>query len=284
MHCGVLTDCNHVMCTAVNVCRAYRKKFVCNLRLIINEKEFTLPFELIVIAKLSCDVILGLTTITQHGLLQAWLNATNTPTSDISNTRVMSHGSGDSGTPESFMWKHPHAIATTYHKEGKIKSTQATYAHKNASLNTLLKLEKQQLLDFEDDDDHVDEYWNRYDYYDTLVDNKRSIDESCQMCNTHINEKDSHLSNDTSIITTPTDEQPVDGPYLHGSEMFKHKITTILDKHRDRFKKTVDRNPAKVPPLILNVDKEKWCVSKHMGSPRMQSITKQLEIERFISD
>ena len=41
------------------------------------------------------------------------------------------------------------------------------------------------------------------------------------------------------------------GPKVDGTQSFKNKAHTMLNKYADRFRTTVDKQPAKVAPLIL---------------------------------
>ena len=65
-------------------------------------------------------------------------------------------------------------------------------------------------------------------------------------------------------------------------ESIKTKLYKIITKYSDCFHKTVGRNPAKVLPLILEVDNTKWKVNKNKCGPRIQSVIKEKAIQEFI--
>jgi hypothetical protein len=56
-----------------------------------------------------------------------------------------------------------------------------------------------------------------------------------------------------------------------------------MEKFTHQFKKNVQRTPASIPPMVLNVNKKLWQSSKNnTGRYRPQSLKKHLEIERQV--
>jgi hypothetical protein len=52
---------------------------------------------------------------------------------------------------------------------------------------------------------------------------------------------------------------------------FRKKILAICKKFPDVFKEKLSTEPAKLEPLVLNVDRAKWHVSRNSRTPRIQS-------------
>lgn len=70
---------------------------------------------------------------------------------------------------------------------------------------------------------------------------------------------------------------------LYGSESFKEKIRIKCRKWIHVFKREITTTPAKLKPMEINVDKEKWDNLQKNRRYRVQSRPKQIEIERQVS-
>lgn len=67
-----------------------------------------------------------------------------------------------------------------------------------------------------------------------------------------------------------------------GSEYLKQELAKLVKEFSDVFSTTVPSTPSKLNPLILEVDKTKWCVKANQGPPRLQSFQKEQEIIKQI--
>ncbi len=75
--------------------------------------------------------------------------------------------------------------------------------------------------------------------------------------------------------TLPTD--------IVGSRWMRRRLSNLMEKFTHQFKKNVQRTPASIPPMVLNVNKKLWQSSKNnTGRYRPQSLKKHLEIERHV--
>ena len=67
---------------------------------------------------------------------------------------------------------------------------------------------------------------------------------------------------------TPTNEVDMSLVHLHpnllqlppiaGTVSFKNKVYSLLNKYTDTLRMTVGKKPARIPPLILEVNKDMW--------------------------
>lgn len=87
-----------------------------------------------------------------------------------------------------------------------------------------------------------------------------------------IDDKDRKLTDEDFIPTN-----------IVGSEDFINKARAICRKHINVFKREITITPAKLKPMEILVDKEKWAKLTKNRRPRIQSQQKQLEIEKQIS-
>ncbi len=69
---------------------------------------------------------------------------------------------------------------------------------------------------------------------------------------------------------------------MEGTISFKKKVHIILNNYADCFCKTVGSKPAKVNPLVLQVDEKKWYTKRNTHGPRIQSVLKEKAIHEFI--
>ena len=134
----------------------------------------------------------------------------------------------------------------------------------------------------ESEEDYVDEYLDKYDLYNMIYDNNvtkvLNVIESSTISSTKLMDIE-YTSRYDSVdeMTTTTEQIPcdVEGLKVQGTESMKTKLYKIITKYSDCFHKTVGRNPAKVLPLILEVDDTKWKLNKNKCGPRIQSVIKE---------
>ncbi len=75
--------------------------------------------------------------------------------------------------------------------------------------------------------------------------------------------------------TLPTD--------IVGSRWMRRRLSNLVTKFTHQFKKDVQKTPASIPPMVLNVNDKLWQASKNnTGRYRPQSLKKHLEIERQV--
>jgi len=67
-----------------------------------------------------------------------------------------------------------------------------------------------------------------------------------------------------------------------GSDYLQGKLRILVKEFADIFSTTVPSQPSKLNPLILEIDKSKWCTKTNQGPPRMQSYQKEQEIIKQI--
>ena len=67
---------------------------------------------------------------------------------------------------------------------------------------------------------------------------------------------------------------------IHGSEDFKDCVRLILTKYLDVFNKQVGKEPAKVSPLVIDVDKRRWEVVRNRQPARKLGSLRDAELER----
>ena len=62
----------------------------------------------------------------------------------------------------------------------------------------------------------------------------------------------------------------------------KKIIENLVNDFADIFNKNLNKEPAKLDPMVLDVDKEKWCKESNSKPPRPQSQLKRDEIKRQV--
>ena len=67
---------------------------------------------------------------------------------------------------------------------------------------------------------------------------------------------------------------------VHGSEEMKECLRLILTKYVDVFSKQVRAEPARVSPLVIDVDKKKWEVIRNRLPARKLGSLRDAELER----
>ena len=67
-----------------------------------------------------------------------------------------------------------------------------------------------------------------------------------------------------------------------GSEDFTREIKSLCTEYSDIFSREIKAEPAKIPPMELNVDSDKWHTYKNKQPPRPQTVAKQVSIKKYI--
>jgi hypothetical protein len=65
---------------------------------------------------------------------------------------------------------------------------------------------------------------------------------------------------------------------------FKMRTRHFLERWRDVFSRTLTSEAAKLPPLEITVDAEKWETKRSQGPPRMMSFEKETHLRKFIEE
>ena len=71
--------------------------------------------------------------------------------------------------------------------------------------------------------------------------------------------------------------------HVEGSDTLKRGIGDLLSEFEDVFSTELKREPAKIPPMELTVNRELWERSVNSRAPRVVSILKQLELRKQIN-
>ena len=69
-----------------------------------------------------------------------------------------------------------------------------------------------------------------------------------------------------------------------GSPQLVKRLKEIVLDYNDCFRTTLNKEPARIPPMQLKVDESAWRVNRNAGPPRQQSDAKQAEIAKQTSD
>jgi len=81
-------------------------------------------------------------------------------------------------------------------------------------------------------------------------------------------------------IKSPMEPKPE--PIIEGTEEFQKEMRNMLQEYIDLLQSEVSKKPAKVAPLILNVDEKRWTLPKANARYRTQSTEKDKEIKRQV--
>jgi len=81
-------------------------------------------------------------------------------------------------------------------------------------------------------------------------------------------------------IKSPMESTPE--PVVEGSEKFQKEMREMLREYIDLLQNEVSKEPAKVAPLVLNVDEKRWTLPKANARHRTQSTDKDKEIKRQV--
>jgi len=87
----------------------------------------------------------------------------------------------------------------------------------------------------------------------------------------------------TSMVSGEDDSVLPSSDHIQGSDSLKLKIHKILNQFQDVFSRELRSEPAKVEPMHIEVDTEKWQVPCNSGPPRSQGRNRNLEIMKQVS-
>jgi hypothetical protein len=71
---------------------------------------------------------------------------------------------------------------------------------------------------------------------------------------------------------------------IQGSDAFVHRIKEIITRFLDRFSETLSPESARIPPMKLEVDRDRWAIPQNAGPARRQSTEKQAATKDFVED
>ena len=116
-----------------------------------------------------------------------------------------------------------------------------------------------------------------------------SLTEMANVLNETIDDSDDELSDnfpdlywDQSNRTT-TDPASLIPSHIEGDADFRQRQIDLCTEFSDIFSREARSEPADLPPMELNVDVEKWNVSKHRQPPRPQSLKAQEAIHKQVT-
>ena len=75
----------------------------------------------------------------------------------------------------------------------------------------------------------------------------------------------------------------IDNITIEGTSQLKGKIRKLCLAYADIFSSELRSEPANLPPMRLEVDKEKWHTRRHRGPARPQSVENQQETIRQVN-
>ncbi len=78
--------------------------------------------------------------------------------------------------------------------------------------------------------------------------------------------------------SSPGIEEEPELPEVHGTEEWHDQLRALLREYKDIFSTTVKKEPAKVPPMKLEVNLQEWQTPKNRGPPRPQTPAMQQAI------
>jgi hypothetical protein len=88
---------------------------------------------------------------------------------------------------------------------------------------------------------------------------------------------------DEALQEHPPDTNVPKGPVIEGTPELQENIRELLLDYIDLLQKEVNRKPATVPPMRLNVDEKRWTLYRsNTQRHRTQSIIKDKEIQRQV--
>jgi hypothetical protein len=293
---NVIETTNRKVCSAFNNCIFSNKliTFILRIKDPINNIAFAIAsFSAIVINTSPCDVIIGRNTMADHNLYEVFklhLLATH---------RTQEAGVKCVCGQELNLPRRMHTSlercsadlaslpATNSSPPMLIHERHSTLCNENTCpqyLNSLI-LTKEELIDVEVDEDYVDAFIDRYDPHHTPSIREDEMDYK----STSYKDKEEVMNSNI----TPTNEVDMSVVHLHpnllelppiaGTISFKNKVYSLLNKYTDTFRMTVGKKSAKVPPLILQVNKDMWFKSRNRCGPRIQSVLKDKAIREFIA-
>jgi len=66
--------------------------------------------------------------------------------------------------------------------------------------------------------------------------------------------------------------------------LFKMEIRALLEEYRDLFSRHLNAIPADLPPLELDVDKDRFFTRTNQGPPRIMTVKKERHMRKFIQE
>jgi hypothetical protein len=96
-------------------------------------------------------------------------------------------------------------------------------------------------------------------------------------------EKENPWSN--FVLNTPKDGKNLpDISQIAGDNLLKERTMKIIEKHKHVFSLSLPAQPAKVTPMRLKVDQEKWKIKRNMIKPRPLSIERSRQCKLQIEE
>ena len=112
---------------------------------------------------------------------------------------------------------------------------------------------KSQIIDIDHDDDDSNDYFEKHDWHLITL-----ATEDVQMV---------QLENRVTI---------------HGSATLRARIIDVIKRYENVFQTQVASEPARIPPMVLRVDKTKWAMAKNSLAARRHSQEKRIAIDNFL--
>ena len=302
-----------------------------------NNEEHHLEVELTasLLPASTIDIIVGRHSIAHYNLLDTFRTHLNG--NDVNPRRSIECCPCTLGTPKGALLDKPNTLDTTHY-------------HRQPS--DVLRIEKDQLLTKETDDDHCDPYFDKYDLYNNIdtytlpsntntklishlhdyhfsgnavrqvparkkvissadhstvsshqilayldsqelgdeeednssVDYDFTDDHNSVMSITSLREQDDNCSGEVDTGVLPMiDPIPRTEPYIHGSANLQKEIRKITDQYKSTFRHTVHKDPARVEPLVLQVNLSEWHDRRNIRRHRTQSVAKEYAIRKFVN-
>ena len=99
----------------------------------------------------------------------------------------------------------------------------------------------------------------------------------------HIDDNDyidqSTVEDINNVLPSDTKEKKNDLlPTIHGSSTLQTALKALCFEYKDIFSSTLTATPARVNPLVLNVDETKWLTKKNRAPARLQTPIKSQEV------
>ena len=279
-------ECLFKICNAFNKCKELKKLISFPLH-ISDEKtneHLTINLAAHIVPNLVCDVIIGRRTMSRYQMYDKFNQHLNKLNKYMSSNKGLSHR--ELLTSNALLGELDNASLPIKNEEPHQIMNNLKYSHMPS--DTLIKFTKDQLINTESEDDHIDPYLTKYDLYDDLYSRPIMLHKN----ETSDHSEDAHevVSRHHEIPITASENMKSDsniqpcviGPVIEGDKYFVNEINKILCKYKHIFQKTVGTIPAKVAPFTLEVDDIKWKVNRNKAGPRIQSVLKEKALEQFI--
>ena len=69
---------------------------------------------------------------------------------------------------------------------------------------------------------------------------------------------------------------------IHGTATLRERIIDVIQRYESVFQSQVAAEPARIPAMVLRVDRTKWQVSKNALAARRHPQEKRVAIEKFL--